>query len=312
MVMETRAVGKSEVSLSELTLGTWGLSTQAYGATDVDALAHCVKFGLEVGYASFDCSPHWGEGESERMVGKMTGHDRDAFTYITRVQDLVPADSLDDFKRSVNEQLERSLKNFGTDYVDILLLNHPPPERLEEEGWASCFEELTKKGTVRAWGLSTSKANDARLALSAKPDVVCLPFNLLHTRLLDELGEEIDDADCKVIARSPLAYGMLADGWDPYFRFRGDDHRQHRWSRLSFEKRLHQVTALRFLLGGSVDSMVSAALRYVLSHPAVATAAIGVRDRDHVYSSVKMLGEPPYFSEEDLIEVQQILAATDG
>ena len=309
--MQTRRIGKAGVRVSELTLGTWGLASGAYGGVDPDALMRCVKYAIDMGITTFDCSPTWGDGESERVVGEATGHLRDEVVYVTRVSARVSEGDVAGFHDRCRQEVEASLGRLATDRIDVVLVNHPESDLMDLTGWADGLQALIEEGKVRAWGVSTSRASAARLALLAEPEVLCVPYNLLSSRLLEEISGELTDAGCGVIARSPLAYGLLAHDWGKYHRFNADDHRQQRWSAQAFEKRLHQAQSLRFLVSGEVDSMTSAALRYVLAHPVVVTAAIGARNPEHVLSAAKMIGAPPYLPEDDLVEIAQIIAATE-
>jgi len=311
-IVETRRIGKVGLRVSELTLGTWGLATGAYGSTDPGDFTRCVKFAIDIGITTFDCAPTWGDGESERLVGEATSDRRDKVVYITRVSAAVSEGDVEGFHRRCEEEVEASLGRLGTDHIDIVLVNHPESDLMDLAGWADGLRALVDAGKVRAWGVSTSRASAARLALLAGPEVLCIPYNLLHSRLLEEISGELTDASCGVIARSPLAYGLLANDWGKYHRFDKGDHRRDRWSPQAFEKRLHQAQSLRFLIQGEVDTMTSAALRYVLAHPVVVTAAVGARTPQQVLSAAKMIGAPPYLPEDDLVEIQQVIAATEG
>jgi len=310
--MNTRVIGESGVRLSELTLGLWGVTTGAYGAGPGQNPRACVEVALEQGYRTFDCAPFWAEGEGERIVGELTASRRDEVSYITRVSGGEHVGGVGAFHRRCRDELEGSLRRLDAEVVDVLLLNHPPSSLLDERGWSDVFGALQEEGKIRCWGVSTSRPSVARLALRATPDALCIPYSLLFSGLLDEISGELTEASCAVLARSPLAYGMLANGWGKFHRFADDDHRRDRWSRKSFEKRIHQLYALRFLVRDEVPSMLSAALRFVLAHPSVVTLLHGARTPEQVSSAAEVIGEAPYLSEDDLVEVHQILAATQG
>ena len=311
-VMNTRVIARSGVCVSELTLGMWGLTTGAYGETPVQHPRACVEAALECGYRSFDCAPFWAEGESERVVGEVTASRRDEVSYITRVSGAEHDAGLSAFHQACRDQLEGSLGRLKTERVDVLLLNHPPSSLLDERGWDDVFRELQSEGKIRSWGVSTSRPSTARLALRANPDTLCIPYSLLSSGMLDEISGELTEANCSVLARSPLAYGMLGNGWGKFHCFAEGDHRRERWNRRAFEKRIQQLYALRFLVRDEVPSMLSAALRYALAHPSVVTLLHGARTPDQIASAADVIGEPPYLSEDDLVQVQEILTAAQG
>ena len=119
------------------------------------------------------------------------------------------------------------------------------------------------------------------------------------------------DAGCSIIARTPLNYGMLGGHWAKFQGFDAADHRKERWSRPVFEKRLTQMDLMRFLVHDDVTEMASAALRFVLSHPAVVTTTLGARNPGQIKTASKFVSASTHLPEEDMVRLQQILIATD-
>jgi len=290
------------------------MSAQSYGAVDEETMRSTLEAALEVGVTTLDCSAAWGDARGERAIGEVLKSSDTEVQLIARVESENSDDeafSLEAFQGQCRTQVEGSLERLGVSKIDLVLLNHPDSALMDMPDWHMGLRALVEEGLVGAWGVSTSRGSTARLALTAGPDALCLPYNLLHSRLLEEVSGEIMDAGCGVIARTPLNYGMLGGHWAKFQGFDEGDHRRERWSRPVFEKRLTQMDLLRFLLHGDVREMASAALRFVLSHPAVVTTTLGARNPGQIKHASKLIGEAPYLDEEDMVRLQQILIATD-
>lgn len=309
--MHHRTLGKSEVRVSEVALGTWGIATDDYGPRGPRQFHAVVERALIEGVTTFDMAPAWGAGESERIVAELTKAKRDDVQYVTRcglelgtdgpVQRFEP----DDLKADCEASLER----LSTDRIDLLLLHNPNEEVLRKEEWRRAMEDLKKDGKIRAWGVSAGDADAARLAIAAGAEAICVVYNILLGDDLHDLAGEISVSGCGVLARSPLAYGLLSGRWSSERRFAEKDHRRDRWSPDALRARVQQVHALRFLVHGKVPSLASAAIRYVLANAVVSTAVVGARTAAQITAAAACSDEPPYLSDEDLTRLPKVLAS---
>jgi aryl-alcohol dehydrogenase-like predicted oxidoreductase len=314
--LRRRRLGRTGLELTELTLGTWGLASGAYGDVAEDAFAATVRAALAAGIRSFDMAPLWGDGRSERVVAEVVGSRRAECTYITRVGlTRTPASATDpatiDIQmdpKSIAAGFERSLERLGTDYVDVLLLHDPPPKVLAEGGWAKALAQLKGQGRVRAWGVSAATAAQAREAMSLGAEVLCMPYALLRGDELSELADEIDRDQVGLITRSPLLHGLLTGRYEAGHRFLEGDHRAARWTQDALDRRIAQVLALRFLVQNDVPSLRAAALRFALANPEVSSVAVGPRSEAQLDELVREVGRPPYLTPELCERVPQVLA----
>lgn len=317
--MLRRKLGTRDVELSELALGTWGVAAGSYGplpdaATGRgagDVLKDLVLRALEGGVTTFDLAPLWGDGLAETVVGEAIRGRRSDVSLVTRagagwkrgraVSRFEPYDLIGD--------LEASLKRLGTDHVDVWLLHNPPEHVMQRDDWARTAVRLKEDGKIRAWGVSVGDDKQAKQALAAGADALCLVYNLLNSEDLHVLTSELKSRGAGVIVRSPLAYGLLAGKWKEGQSFPQGDHRANRWSAHALRTRLRQTENLRFLVDGTVPSMTAAALRYVLANQLVTTAAVGARSLTQLEEALSGVGEAPYLSPAQLERIPAAIVA---
>lgn len=297
--MRTRSLGRADVRVSELALGTWGLGAQSYGQVDLVRFEATVKRAIENGVTTLDVSPDW--GQSEAMVADAVGNQRDDVQYITRTLATTPM--------GITQSCEKSLKALRTDRIDVLLLNHPEEKYLNTDALGRSLDTLKGLGKIRTWGVSTSDVTSARAAIAMGADVLCVPHNILASDLLMDLSSDLALRPVGILARSPLAYGLLADTWTRDQAFGATDHRSHRWSQEGLHQRLKHVESLRFLVHGETSSLADAAIRYVLANPAVGSCVLGARSPAQIASAARLAVGPPYLDENDLVRIPQILAS---
>ena len=129
--MQERSLGKTEIRLSEVSLGTWGLASCAYGPVSESAFDKVVGSAIDAGITTFDMAPSWGlEEASERAVARVGGYRRHMLRYITRAGVRVTDGQIsrDYSPEALRADCEASLSRLGTDRIDVWLL-HDPPER---------------------------------------------------------------------------------------------------------------------------------------------------------------------------------------
>lgn len=318
--MHKRKLGHTDIELSEIGLGTWGLGG-AYGRVEETVARATLDAALEAGVTTLDLSPLWGQGAVERWVGETIEGARDEVQLVLRSGAIIDGDRVAHRfdPSSLQEDLDRSLERLKTDRVDVWLLHEPgagalePPDgddaRAEGDGLYAFCESLVERGLVGAWGISSADIGCVRLALRHGARAICMPYNLLHRDDLQDLEPEIVAAGAGVLARSPLMHGLLAARWTEYRQFASDDHRRARWTQEALRARLRHVGALRYLVHDEVPNMATAAVRFVLNSSVVTTCLLGARRPLQIRDAAAMAGEPPYLSDEDLMRLGHILKA---
>lgn len=309
--MHTRTLGKTDLKLSEVSLGTWGLADESYGPVTEATFEQTIRAALDSGVTTIDMSPLWGFGRGEEIVARVTKEQRDDLVYVTRggatwIDEMV-------HHRFEPEALvadcEASLERLGTDRIDLWLLHNPPASLFHQDEWKETVEKLLTDGKIRAWGVSIANTRDGESAIEAGAQAISVPYNLVQSDVLHDLSGSVTTAGCGVLASSPLCYGLLAGRWNKRRAFAESDHRGGRWTTDVLQERIRTVNSLRFLCHGPVQTMFAASLRYVMANAFVTTALVGARTPSQIHEACKCIGEPPYLPSDDLARVPQVLTA---
>jgi aryl-alcohol dehydrogenase-like predicted oxidoreductase len=307
--MKSRSLGRTDLRLSEITQGTWGLASGAYGPVRAERFDQTLRAALDAGVTAFDCAPVWGDGEER--VGRLLEEAKSDALVITRGGarrvDGKLQQSFD--KDALIRDCDASLARLGRETIDLWLLHNPGDATIRAGEWRSAIDQLELDGKIRAWGMSVGDAEEARLAIDAGAQAICLHHNLLAQSDLTDLGTDLAARGCGVLVRSPLMYGLLAGRWSEGRRFTADDHRANRWSRSAFEERIGDVEELRFLVGPDHSDLATAAIRFVLTHAAVTTAIVGARNSHQIGAAVEAASGPPYLSADDMARLTKIRGA---
>jgi aryl-alcohol dehydrogenase-like predicted oxidoreductase len=311
--MRKRTLGKSGLSVSELGLGTWGLSGEGYGPVEQLDVERTIERARAVGITFFDTSDvyGWREGSGERFesrLGRMLAGDEDAIVCTKGGNDVDAAPPRKRFERAFLEQsAEKSAERLKRK-PDLYLLHNPTEKVLRDGEAIATLQDLAKKHVIGEWGVSVGDAKTAIVALDKGTPVLEIAYNILHSSELHSVAGEVLEARAGVIAHSPLAYGLLCGLWAPGKTFPEGDHRRDRWTPEVLTARLAHVAALRPLVHGEVHTLRSAALRYVLANLLVGTCVVGARNAAQLEGNVRAIGNgPPYLDDADLARIPRLL-----
>jgi aryl-alcohol dehydrogenase-like predicted oxidoreductase len=307
--MRTRPLGKTGLRVSELALGTWGLSGDAYGPVEEGEQERALSRTLEMGFQLIDTADAYGGGRMERLVGKAVGDRTDVVIVTKGGTDRTTSPPRKRFDGAyLRESLERSLRRLGREYVDVYLLHNPSPTVMTGGEAVDTLLALKAEGKIHHWGASVGTVLEGREAIRCQAEVIELAYNLVHGTDLHRLAGDIIVSGVGVLARSTLAYGLLVGGWDKDREFPAGDHRADRWTKLELARRVEQVAELKFLVHGDVQTMRAAAVRYVLSNRIVSAAVLGPRSVAQLEELVREVGMGPvYLRDEDLMRVPRAL-----
>lgn len=301
--MRKRLLGNSGLKVSELALGTWGLSGDGYSPLPEAEQDAVIERALALGITLFDTADSYGKGAMEKRLGeRLEKHPEVAIvTKLGTDRETSPARKWFDPK-FIRDSFERSRERLKREVIDVVLLHNPSERSLERGDACALLQELQTQGAIRTWGVSVEGVETARAAMHKGARVLEIAYNAFHHRALRQLAPELIAQQIGVLGRSVLAHGLLCGQWPMDKQFASDDHRSERWTSDDLKRRIQQLNAIRPCVNGStVTSLRSAAIRFALSQEAVSSAVIGPRSAVQLDQLLRDAGkEPPYLGEEAL------------
>jgi aryl-alcohol dehydrogenase-like predicted oxidoreductase len=278
--------------VSVVGLGTWQLGAGWGEVSDSDALA-VLETAVESGVTFFDTADVYGDGRSEQLIGRFLGDHADLpMTVATkmgrRVAQLPENYTLSNFRTWT----ERSRRNLGVDQLDLVQLHCPPTAVYSQDQVYDALDTLVEEGAIAAYGVSVETCDEALTAISRRGTAtVQIILNAFRRKPLDDVLPAARQAGVGIIARVPLASGLLSGRYTASTRFAENDHRNYNrhgesfdvgetFSGVDFETGLaaaaefsHQVAEH---LGDSITP-AQAALAWVVQQPGVSTVIPGAR-----------------------------------
>ena len=306
--MRKRPLGKTGLVVSELAIGTWGLSGDAYGKVEEADAERVLRRAIEIGFSVVDTADAYGAGRMERLAGSLL-RDHPELVVVTKVgvdraTDPPRKTFAADYLRAA---AERSAKRLGA-AIPVLLLHNPSPDALYAGEPLIALEALKKEGTILHWGVAAGDEDVARTAIEKGAEVIELAYNLFHPIDLHRIGGDVMVAGCGVLARSVLAHGLLAGMWAKDREFPEGDHRNERWTKMELERRVEQLDAIRYLVKNEVHTLRGAAVRFVLANHLVSSAVLGPRTVEQLEQLVRETGGGPrYLTDDDLRQLPRAL-----
>jgi aryl-alcohol dehydrogenase-like predicted oxidoreductase len=314
--MKYRPLGRTGWRVSEISFGAWAIGSAWGYVSDEDAL-DALRASLEAGINFIDTADVYGDGRSERLIARVLREHRGQVYVATkagrRLNPHVPAGYS---RGNLTAFVERSLKNLAVDCIDLLQLHCPPPEVYYRPEVFGFLDDLAREGKIRFYGVSVEKVEEAIMALEY-PGVqsVQIIFNLFRQRPAELFFELARKRQVGILARVPLASGLLTGKMDSSSRFPADDHRNFNahgeefdvgetFSGVDFRTGLEAVDLLRPLVPAG-STMAQFALRWILMFDAVSCAIPGAKNRTQALDNAGASALPA-LSEEDMRRVREI------
>ncbi len=290
--MEYRTLGSTTLKVSVIGFGAWAIGGMGWGSVDDAESLRALQVALDEGVNFIDTADAYGEGHSEELVACVISGHRDQIIIATKVgNDFYHQPRRKNFAPDyVTCAVEQSLRRLATDYIDVYQLHNPSPEVIREGGVFEALDRLKEAGKIRHWGVSIGPPSEGLAVLqNTRPATLQLVYNLLHREPEESLFPQIRQRNIGVIARVPLASGLLTGKFDATTRFAPDDHRS-RWSLETMSANLERVEKLRFLAGER--TMAQAALWFVIQQPSVSVVIPGAKTVKQVQENVRTLLTP--------------------
>jgi aryl-alcohol dehydrogenase-like predicted oxidoreductase len=286
--MEYRELGRTGWKVSTISIGTWALGDDWGKVDDKESIA-ALHRALDLGVNFFDTADVYGDGRSERLLAQLRKERSEPFYVATKAGRRLNPHTAEGYNRqNLNAFVERSLKNLETEALDLLQLHCPPTEVYYMPEVFSVLDDLVKAGKLRFYGVSVEKVEEALKAIEY-PNVqsVQIIFNIFRQRPAELFFGEAQRRKVGILARVPLASGLLTGKFTHASQFAPNDHRNYNrhgesfdhgetFSGLDYEVGLKAVEALRPLIPEG-ESMVQFALRWILMFPEVTCAIPGAK-----------------------------------
>jgi aryl-alcohol dehydrogenase-like predicted oxidoreductase len=296
--MQYRKLGEAGPEVSVIGFGCWETGG-AYGAFDADEVSRAVGVALDLGVTLFDTARGYGAGRSEQLLGQALGSRRQEAIVVTKAG--LPTrpgqkERRDSRYQSVVEDAEQSLRDLGTDYVDVLLQHWPDPDTPVEESMRALVD-LQRAGKARYVGVSNFHPHQLQEARRHAPIVTNQGgYNLFDRRWERRMFPTARELGLGVMAYGPMAHGLLTGAFttdttfdDTDWRRRGTLFGQQLLTPENLPRNLEVVAGLRDLAGELGTSLTPLALAWVLRDPIVSVALSGTRRPAEIEENVRAL-----------------------
>ncbi len=314
--MEKRAMERLGASIGVVGLGTWQLGAD-WGSVDADDARATLDTAVEEGVTFFDTADVYGDGRSEQFCGELLKRHPDAGLMVATKMGRRVEQRPENYNRdSFWAWNERSLANLGVETIDLVQLHCPPTETIDDEETYEALDEMVGSGRMRAYGVSVETCDQA-LAAIARPNVatVQIILNCFRLKPLERVLPAARDAGVGIIARVPLASGLLSGRYDESTTFGPDDHRNFNrqgaefdvgetFAGVPFEVGLEAVEELRELVGPGVV-LAQFALRWVIDQEGVSVVIPGARNPEQARANAGAAASDP-LSEEQRAGVAEV------
>ena len=296
--MEYRELGRTGWKISAISLGTWAMGSLWGAVNERESLA-ALNRALDLGVNFLDTADAYG---SEPLLGQLRRLRPEPFYIATKMGMGVNPDPRGYTRRNLSAFVESSLRNLGTDTIDLMQLHCPPIQVYNPEVFG-ILDEFVKQGKIRYYGVSVERIDEA-LAAIQYPGVqsVMIVFNMFRLRPIEDFFPEAQRRNVGIIARVPMASGLLTGKMTRSTTFARDDHRTFNrqgqafdrgetFSGVDFEKGLEAVEELRPLVPPGM-TMAQFALRWILMFDAVTCAVPGAKSPAQVEDTLRAADLP--------------------
>ena len=302
--MNYRALGRTGWKISEISFGAWAIGG-AWGNVDDKESIAALHAALDGGVNFFDTADVYGDGRSERLLAKLKKERKEKFYIATKAGRRLPKQTPEGYSRTnLTAWIERSLRNLNTEAIDLLQLHCPHTEVFYRPEVFGILDDLVKAGKLRHYGVSVEKVEEALKAIEF-PNVqsVQIIFNIFRQRPSELFFGEAQKRKVGILARVPLASGMLSGKITRASKFAKDDHRNFNrhgeefdrgetFSGVDFAAGLRAVEELKPLAPKNV-TLAQLALRWILEFPAVTCAIPGAKRPAQVAENIAASDLPP-------------------
>jgi aryl-alcohol dehydrogenase-like predicted oxidoreductase len=297
-------LGRAGRAVSVIGLGTWQLGADWGDVEDSEALA-VLDAAVESGTTFLDTADVYGDGRSERLIGQfLAGHPGLDIMVATKMGRRVEQDPALYTLGNFRAWTDRSRANLGTDRLDLVQLHCPPPAVYSLDAVYDALDTLVAEQRIAAYGVSVETCAEALTAI-ARPGTasVQIILNAFRRKPLEEVLPAALAAGVGIIARVPLASGLLSGRYTHDTSFAADDHRTYNrhgeafdagetFSGVDFDTGVDAAREFAALVPAGATP-AQAALRWVIQQPGVAAVIPGARNPEQARQNASAAALPP-------------------
>ena len=302
--MRYRTLGRTGWKVSEISFGAWAIGGSWGQVSDEDSMAALHK-AIDCGINFIDTADVYGGGRSERLIARLKKEREEEIIVATKAGRRLPRQTVDGYSRAnLSAWIEDSLRNLATERLDLVQLHGPPTELYSRPEVFGVLDDLVAAGKIRYYGVSVEKVEEALKAIEF-PNVqtVQIIFNCFRPRPADVFFAKAKEKRVGILARVPLASGLLTGKLRADSTFAADDHRNFNrrgeafdvgetFSGVDYHIGLAAVEEIQKLLPAGV-SMSQFALRWILMFDAVTCAIPGGKRAEQVEDNCRASDLPP-------------------
>jgi aryl-alcohol dehydrogenase-like predicted oxidoreductase len=314
--MRYRPLGRTGWQVSDISFGAWAIGSAWGHVSDQDSLAALNK-AIDCGVNFIDTADVYGDGRSERLIAQLKKQRKEQIIVATKAGRRLSKQTEAGYSReNLKMWIEDSLRNLATDSLDLLQLHCPPTALYEHSEVFEILDDLVQAGKIRYYGVSVEKVEEALRAIQ-HPHVqtVQIIFNCFRQRPAETFFAEAKQRQVGILARVPLASGLLTGKFNLNSSFPADDHRSFNrhgeafdvgetFSGVDYKTGLEAVEELRQLMPRGI-SMSQFALRWILMFDAVTCAIPGGKRPEQVADNCQASDLPP-LTDETMAAVRRI------
>ena len=291
--MNLRKFGKIGWNVSEIGLGCWAIGSE-WGDVSSEDAKEVLKTSLDHGVNFFDTADVYGDGRSEKFLGQLLNSTSERIYVATKSGRRLNPHTAEGYNlKNIEDFIDRSLINIGVDCIDLLQLHCPPSEICSKKETYDMMDEIVKKGKIANYGVSVEKVSEAMEAIKY-PNVksIQIIFNIFRQKPLEVFFEEAAKNNVAIIARVPLASGLLTGKMHKYSSFPKNDHRNYNingdafdigetFSGVNYERGLEVVEILKEIVPDDF-TLSDLALKWILMHEEVSVVIPGAKNSEQV------------------------------
>jgi aryl-alcohol dehydrogenase-like predicted oxidoreductase len=314
--MKYRPFGRTGWKVSEIGFGAWAIGSEWGHVSEQDAM-EALNVSIDEGVNFIDTADVYGDGRSERLISKLLKERSERIYVATKAGRRLNPHTAEGYNRKNLEAfIDRSLKNLDVETIDLVQLHCPPTQVFYTPEVFQSLDDLVAKGKLLYYGVSVEKVEEA-IKATEYPNIqsVQIIFNMFRQRPAELFFDLAKERQVGILARVPLASGLLTGKMSKETTFSDEDHRIYNrygehfdvgetFSGVDFETGLAAVEEIRSLVPGDA-TMAQLALRWILMYDAVSLAIPGAKNRRQALDNARS-SDLPAISKETMVRIKEI------